>query len=162
MTSLHSVGCLLLAGLIVGCQPTSDSVPNADERNAIADTVSQLFDEIAEATNALEFDRLLGNYRASDDLTYVARGQVTRSHESFADLVDAQFRGVTEADLRWIDTHIDVLTSTVAVATTTYEFTAVLETGDTVQSAGTFMCIYVARDGEWKVDYSAHSFPLAR
>ena len=162
MTSSRTVACLLLAAVSLSCRPVSDQVLTADERRAVADTIGLLFNEIPDATNALDFDRLLGYYRDSEDLTYVARGRVTRSYRAFAELLDAQFRGVTEADLRWMDTYVDVLSRDIAVATATYEFTAILEARDTAQSAGTFMGIYVLRDGNWQIEYSAHSFPLAR
>ncbi len=159
MTSPRFVMCSLLLVLIVSCRPASDDVLSAAERQAVADTVAQLFNGIAEATNALDFDRLLSFYRESEDLTYVAQGRVTRSHAAFAGLVDAQFRGVTGADLQWIDTYVHVLTRDAAVTTTTFEFTAIVAARDTVQSAGTFTAIYVLRDGEWQVEYSAHTFP---
>ena len=159
MTSSRFAIYFLLLILTVSCRPASDHVLSVAERQAVADTVTQLFNGIAEATNALDFGRLLSFYRESEDLTYVAQGRVTRSHAAFAGLVAAQFRGVTGADLRWIDTYVDVLARDVAVATTTYELTAVVEARDTVQSAGTFMGIYVLRDGEWQIEYAAHSFP---
>ncbi|UCH62301.1 MAG: nuclear transport factor 2 family protein [Fidelibacterota bacterium] len=131
-----------------------------ERRTAIALTVGQRFTEIAEATNALEFDRLLGQYRESEDLTYVAGGRVTRSHEAFSDIMDAQFGGVTNADLRWRDIFVDVLSPEVAVVTATFEFNATLESGDVARSSGTYMCIYVLHDGRWQIQYSAHSFPM--
>jgi hypothetical protein len=76
--------------------------------------------------------------------------------------MDVQFRGVTEADLRWLDTYIDVFSRHVAVATATYEFAVTFESGDTAQSAGTYIAIYVTRDGDWKMEYTAHSFPRGR
>jgi hypothetical protein len=152
----------LLFGLGLGCQPASEHLLTPEERDAIANRVSQLFDEIPRTTNALQFDRLLSHYRESDELTYVAGGRVTRSHGAFADIMDAQFRGVVESDLRWLDIHIDVLSRDVAVATATFEFTAALAAGNTAQSAGTYMCIYVLRNGDWEIQYSAHSFPPGR
>ena len=150
----------LLFGL--GCQPASEQLLTPEDRDAIANRVGQLFNEIPQTTNALQFDRLLSYYRESDELTYVANGRVIRSHEAFADIMDAQFGGVVEAELRWLDIHVDVLSRDVAVATASFEFTATLEAGNTAQSAGTYMCIYVLRDGDWKIQYSAHSFPPAR
>jgi|GEM_PF-4025415 len=131
-----------------------------ERRGAIAVTVGQRFNEITEATNALEFARLLDQYRESEDLTYVAGGRVTRSYEAFSDIMDAQFGGVTKADLRWRDTYVDVLSPEVAVATATFEFNATLESGDVARSSGTYMCIYVLHDGRWQIQYSAHSFPM--
>ena len=159
MTSMRVMMCLLLSGLILSCGPASQRVMTPEEREAVAETVAQLFDEITVATNALDFDRLLSYYRESEDLTYVARGRVTRSHASFADLVDAQFGGVVWADLRWLDTYVDVLSREVGIATATYEFRATLEGGDTVQSRGTFVAVFVHRDGRWQIEHSAHSFP---
>jgi ketosteroid isomerase-like protein len=157
LSNVAAVG--LLVGLSLGCEPASEHLLTPEERDAIASRVGQLFDEIPQATNALQFGRLLSYYRDSDELTYVARGRVTRSHGAFADIMDAQFGGVVEADLRWLDIHIDVLSRDVAVSTATFEFTAILTAGDTARSSGTYTSIYVLRDGEWKIQYSAHSFP---
>ncbi|GAF81891.1 unnamed protein product, partial [marine sediment metagenome] len=130
-------------------------------RAAIAETVGQLFTGIAEATNALELDRLLGHYRQSDDLTYVAQGRVNRSYETHQEMVNTQFGGLAGAELEWLSTYVDVLSRDVAVVTATYEFTATLPSGRNVGSAGTFMCIYVLRDGSWRIQYSSHTFPAA-
>jgi uncharacterized protein (TIGR02246 family) len=159
MIKFCSVSCFLLTGLSLGFKPAAAQVPSAEARQAITDTVAQLFTEITEATNTLDFDRLLGYYRVSDDLTYVAQGRITRSHRSFAEIMDAQFKGLAGAELRWLDTYVDVLSRDVAVATATFEFTATLPNGDTAQSAGSYMCIYVRHDGRWQIQYSAHSFP---
>jgi uncharacterized protein (TIGR02246 family) len=135
-------------------------VLSPDDRRAIADEVGQLFNQIPEMTNALDFKQLLSFYRESEDLTYVARGRVTRSFEAFSGVMDTQFGGVIEANLQWLDTHVDVLSREVVVATAKFEFTATLESGDTAQSEGTYVTIYVLRDGQWRIEYSAHSFPF--
>jgi uncharacterized protein (TIGR02246 family) len=127
----------------------------------LADEVGQLFNQIPKATNALDFERLLGYYRESDDLTYVALGRVTHSFAAFSDIMDAQFGGVTEANLQWLDTYVDVLSREVVVATANFEFTAGLEGGNTAQSEGTYTVIYVLRDGKWGIEYSAHTFPVS-
>jgi uncharacterized protein (TIGR02246 family) len=162
MTALRGVVCLVVCSVASGCGPGSEHTLTVEERQAVADTVGRLFAQVPEATNALDFDRLLGFYRESDDLTYVARGQVTRSHESFAEIMDAQFGPVAGADLRWLDRYVDVLSHDVAVATATFEFTAMLENGDTARSNGTYMAAYSLRDGEWRIDHSTHTFPLDR
>jgi len=148
----------LFCAMLFACALNQRLTP--ERRGAIAVTVSQRFNEITEATNALEFDRLLGQYRKSEDLTYIAGGRVTRSHEAFSHIMDAQFGGVTKADLRWRDTYVDVLSPEVAVATATFEFNATMESGDVARSSGTYMCIYVLHDGLWQIQYSAHSFPM--
>jgi hypothetical protein len=148
------------------CAPTVDS-PSAtgetemaaEERAAIAQTVSARFDEIAEATNTLDFGRLLSLYQVSDELTYVAAGRINRTHATMAGLIDSQFRGLAVADLRWIEKHVDVLARDVAVVTSVYEFEATLESGGTTGSAGTFTCVYVLRDGVWEIQHSSHTFP---
>jgi ketosteroid isomerase-like protein len=142
------------------CQPKAEQPLSSEERRAVADEVGQLFNQIPEVTNALDFERLLSYYRESEELTYVARGRVTRSFAAFSDVMDAQFGGVTEANLRWLDTYVHVLSREVVVATASFEFTATLESGDTAQSAGTYMAIYVLHDGQWRIEYTAHSFPV--
>lgn len=128
---------------------------------AIGDTVTQLFSEIAEATNSLDLDRLLEYYENTEALTYVARGRVTRSHDAFGRMIREQFEGLSGADLRFHHTYVDVLSADVAVATATYEFTASFPNGGSAQSAGTYTCMYVRTDGGWKVRYSIHTFPRA-
>jgi len=154
--------CILLLVIIPGCHPASEQVLSPDERRAVADEVGQLFQQIPEATNALDFERLLSFYRESEDLTYVARGRVTRSFTAFSEIMDEQFGGVIEANLRWLDTYVDVLSREVVVATADFDFIAGLESGDKARSEGTYMAIYVLREGQWGVEYSAHSFPVGR
>lgn len=130
-----------------------------EEKAAIAQTVSARFDEVAEATNTLDFNRLLSLYQESDELTYVSAGRIFRTHAAMAGLIGSQFRGMASADLRWTEKHVDVLARDVAIVTSVYEFDVTLESGDTTGSAGTFTCVYVLRDGAWEIQHSSHTFP---
>jgi len=127
--------------------------------SATAQAVLEQFNGIAQATNALNLDRLLGYYEQSGALTYVARGRVTRSYQAFSELVRTQLGGLSAADLRLIDTYVDVLSPDVAVATATYTFTASFPSGSSVQTRGTFTCVFVHTAGRWLVRYSEHTFP---
>ena len=158
MTKSVTTACILCSSLMLMTTPARAQEPEVTGSPAIADTVGQLFAEIAEATNALDIDRLLGYYQASDALTYVAQGRVTRSHAAFRQLVDAQLRGLAGADLRWLDTYVDVLGNDVAVVTATYELSALLPDGGSVRTTGTYMCLYVREGGRWQVRYSTHTF----
>jgi ketosteroid isomerase-like protein len=162
MTKYLAALCIALGGASLTSGPCSAQVATVTGHGAIADTITRLFSDIAEATSALDLDRLLAYYEKSEGLTYVAQGRVTRSHDAFSALVHAQFDGLAGADLQWLDTYVDVLSSDVAVATATYELSATLPDGNSVQSAGTYMCIYVRRDAGWRIRYSAHSFPPQR
>ena len=159
MAKYLTAACILCGGLGLTTMPGSAQMPTVTGSPAIADTITQLFAGIAEATTALDVDRLLAYYEKSEGLTYVAQGRVIRSHDAFSDVLDAQLRALRGADLRWLDTYVDVLSGDVAVATATYEFTATLPDGGSVPTTGTYMCIYVRREGRWQVRYSAHSFP---
>lgn len=152
---------MLVTCLCMACQPAAHPMLNPDEKSRIEDTVGELFAQIPEATKALDFDRLLGFYREGDDLTYVAQGRVTQSYPAFENVMHTQFRGIAEADLQWKDTYICALTQRVATATATFEFKVVLESGAEAQSAGTYMAIYVIRDGSWQIEYSSHTFPAS-
>lgn len=162
MTKYLTAVCILCGGLSITTIPSSAQMHTVTGSPAIADTIAQLFAGIPEATTALDVGRLLSYYEESDALTYVAQGQVIRSHDAFSEVLDAQLRGLVGADLRWRDTFVDVLSSNVAVATATYAFTALLPDGGSVRTTGTYMCIYVRREGRWQVRYSAHSFPQQR
>ncbi|UCG86392.1 MAG: nuclear transport factor 2 family protein [Gemmatimonadota bacterium] len=145
--------------LSTSCQPAQQQRLTVEEVTAIADSVGVLFDQIPQAVNALEIDRLLGYYREAENLTYLAGGRITRSHEAFAAIMDGQFRSAAEADLRWLERYVDVLGRDVAIASATFEFTMVLQRGDTARSSGTYMAAYVRRDGEWKIEHTGHTFP---
>jgi uncharacterized protein (TIGR02246 family) len=162
MSKYFSAACILCAGLILTPWPTRAQTLTAGDSSAIADTIGRLFAEIAEATNALDVDRLLGYHAEGDALTYVAQGRVTRSRADFEDLLNAQLGGLAAADVRWRDVYIDVLTKDVAVATTTYEFTATFPDGGSARTAGTYMCIYVRQEKRWAIRYSTHTFPARR
>ena len=155
---LYAVAALLSTG----CRPAEQQQLTAEEEAAIADSVTALFDQIPSATNALEFDRLLGYYRASEDLTYLAAGRINRSHRTMADIMEAQFGGAVAADLRWLEKYVDVLSRDAVVATARFEFSMVLQTGDTARSSGTYSATYVRRDGQWKIEHSVHTFPQGR
>jgi ketosteroid isomerase-like protein len=162
MTLKHIAVSLLLCVSVLGGQLTAEQALASDQQSTIIDTIEQMFNEIAVATNALDFDRLLGQYKQSEDLTYVARGRVTRGFDAFSQLVYTQFRGVTEANLLWNDIYIDVFSDDVAAATATYQLVVTLESGDTFPSSGTFVCIYILDDKGWKIQHSAHTFPPTR
>jgi len=162
MTILRGVVFLLGCALASGCSHVSQHELTNEEREAVADTVGRLFDQIREATNAVDIDRLLGLYRDSDDLMYVAQSKIARSYNAYEQVVHSQFDPVAEANLQWLDTYIDVLTPDAAIATAAFQFTAVLQDGEIVNSAGTYTAVYSLRDGEWKIDYSAHTFPPNR
>lgn len=159
MTTLRGVVFILACVVASGCSTVSQQRLTSEEREAIADTVGRLFDEVREATTALDLDRLLGLYRNSDDLMYVAQSRITRSYDAYEQVVHAQFDPVADANLEFSNTYIDVLTRDLAIATATFDFTAVLEGGGTANSTGTYTAVYSLQDGEWKIDYSAHTFP---
>ena len=161
MTSPRMIACIFLATLALGCNPPAEQPMTSDERAAIAEEVHQLFNGIAEATNALDLDRLLGYYRQSDDLTYVAQGRVNRSYETHQEMVNTQFGGLAGSELEWLSAYVDVLSRDVVVVTATYEFNATLPSGRSIGSAGTFSCIYVLGDGVWQIHHSSHTFPAA-
>jgi len=159
MTKFLTVAWMLCVGLGFTSMPISAQTTTVSGSRAIADTIAKLFGGIAEATNALDLDRLLAFYDESDALTYVAQGRVVRTRRAFDSVVRAQFQGLTAADLKWQDTFVDVLSDDVAVATATYELTGTFPDGGTVRRTGTYMCIYVRDEDRWLVRYSAHSFP---
>ena len=154
--------CTFFVCVLQGCQPSAAPPLGPEERKVIAGVVGNLFDMIPEATNVVDTDRLLGYYRESTDLVYVAGGRITRSHEDFAVLMDKQFGAVTSADLRWLDRRVDVLCRDAAVATASFHYEPVLASGDTLRVDGSYSAVYVLRDGEWKIEYSAHTFPQRR
>lgn len=158
MAAVRSSVYTLFALAYLGCQPAGEQPLTPAETAAIAETVADRFEEIATATNNLQFDRLLALYGEGDDLTYVARGRVTRSYTAFAELLRAQFSGVTAAKLSFWDRHVDVLSREVVVITAPYEFSASSSAGRIGGSSGTFTCVYVLRDGEWKIQHSSHTF----
>lgn len=159
MTMLNRAVALAVSALLMGCQPSSNEPMTFQEEAEIAQAVGDLFAEVATATSNLQLHRLLDHYRESEDLTYVARGRVTRSFGPFSELFDAQFRGISGAQLEFSNEHIDVLSRNAVVVTAEFKFTATLETGDAGGSSGTFTCIYVLRDGAWKIQHSSHTFP---
>lgn len=159
MTTHLTAACILCSAIVLMPSPTHAQTVTVTGSPAIADTIGRLFGEIAEATNALDVDRLLRYHADGDALTYVAQGRVTRSKAAFGSLLDAQLGALAAADVRWQDVYIDVLSSDVAVATATYEFTATLPDGGSVRTTGTYMCVYVRAEGRWEIRYSTHTFP---
>jgi ketosteroid isomerase-like protein len=154
-------GTLVALAAVTG-RPADAQTPSSATPRAIADTVGRLFAAIPTLTNALDLDGLVGQYRDSEALAYVANGRVIRSYAAMRDLVHAQLDGVTTADLRWLDTRVDVLADDVAIATATFAFAVTLANGATASSSGTYSAVYVRRDGDWKIEYSVHTFPRAR
>jgi len=159
MTKSLAAACILCGGLSFTSIPGSAQTHTVTGSRAIADTVAQLIAGIREATNALDIDQLLTYYEEREALTYVAQGRVIRSHAAFSDVLDAQLRGLAGADLRWLNTYVDVLSDDVAVTTATYEFRATFPDGGSVQTTGTYMCIFVRREDRWRVRHSTHTFP---
>jgi ketosteroid isomerase-like protein len=162
MTRHLTAACILCGSLGLNAATASAQAPTVTGSPAIADTVAHLFAGIADATNDLNLDRLLAYYDDSEALTYVAQGRVIRSRAAFGDLLEAQLRGLAGADLRFLDTYVDVLSDDVAVVTATYEFDATLPDGRVVPTAGTYTCLFVRHDGRWQVRHSSHTFPASQ
>ncbi len=159
MRTIRGTAYTLCCMVCLACQSVSGQDLTPAERARIAEAVGERFEEIATATNNLEFERLLGFYSRRDDLTYVARGRVTRSYDAFAELLRSQFSGVASATLRFSEKHVDVLSRDVVVVTAPYQFSATFDTGGTAGSSGTFTCVFVLRDGMWEIQHSSHTFP---
>jgi len=159
MPKTFAVAAAVCGALYATVLPLTAQTTTVTGPSAAADAVLEQFNGIAQATNALDLERLLGHYEQSDALTYVARGRITRSYQAFSELVRTQLGGLSAADLSLIDTYVDVLTANVAVATATYTFTASFPSGSSVQTRGTFTCVFVHTDGRWLVRYSEHTFP---
>ena len=162
MRRQFAAACILCAGFGLTSAPAAAQKTVVTGSPAVGDTVAHLFAGIADATNALDVDRLLAYFEDSDTLTYVARGRVIRSYAAFADILDAQLRGLAAADLRFLDTWVDVLTDDVAIATATYEFSATLPDGRVFPTTGTYTCVFVREGGGWKIRYSSHTFPVSQ
>jgi ketosteroid isomerase-like protein len=159
MTRCITAACVVAGFMSLGSPPSAAQGPTITGDRAIADTVTQLLSGIASATSSLDLDRLRDYYERSEAVTYVAQGRVVRSYGAFSGILNAQLGGLRAADLRWGDTYVDVLGQDVAVATATYELTAIFPDGDSARSSGTYTCIFVRGDAGWRVRHSAHSFP---
>jgi hypothetical protein len=72
MRPVRFLSGILLCTWSLACAGKQGPSLTPDEEGEIAAVVAGLFDEIADATNALEFDRLLGYYSEGDDLALCA------------------------------------------------------------------------------------------
>ncbi len=67
----------------------------------------------------------------------------------------------SEMTFAWGDLTVDVLAPTVALVTTTFDFSGTDSAGEVYGVAGTWTGVSVLLDGEWKIVNVAETFPPA-
>jgi len=146
--------------VLAACQPATTELRD-EQKAAIVDEITRLCDESLISIRQLDQEGWLAYFHDSEDVTYAEAGEVFRGRSTLAEhlrTVWAPFAGF-EGD--WGELNIQVLTPTVAVVTSRFDFTGIDTAGNETQFYGTWTGVWVEQDGEWKMVNAAETFPAA-
>ena len=150
---------VLTLAFLTACQPATTELTD-EQKAGIAQDLTQAFDAYATAVRQLDQDAVLGFFQQSDDFALAEYGEITRSWTALAEGLRQSWPMYASVEsFAWGDLHIQVLTSQIAVVTTTFDFAASDTAGAPIAVNGTFSSVWLQADGEWKIVNLAETFP---
>lgn len=145
--------------LAVACQPATMELTE-EQKAAIAEELTQAFDDYAVAVRQLDQESALGFFQQSEDIAFAEFGAITLSWSALAEMVREGWPMYASVEsFEWGNLHIQVLAPTVAAVTTTFDFAATDTAGAPIAISGTFTAVWAEGDGEWKIVNVAETFP---
>jgi uncharacterized protein (TIGR02246 family) len=152
-----ALAALSLAFLATACQPATTELTDA-QKAAIEEEVRQVWDDMGDAWNARDFDRV--RPFLADDLRWGISPWPFLTMEEIEPEFRAYLSGISETTLEDEDSFVRVLGPDAAVYSWTSHETVVDVNGvsSSVRTAGTF--VWARVDGVWKVVHG-HQHPIA-
>lgn len=150
---------LFTGAYAAGCQPAPRSLTET-HRQALADTLMHVANELFRTWNAGEEDAYLNGHLVDSTFTFAFNGVLIRGWPAFADTVRAHRRALRESHVSLDQAYTDVLGPDVGVVTTTFEWVATDTSGTRVQLHGTYTMLMSLTAAGWKVRNVAESFPI--
>ena len=130
MTQLLKLGVILLIlSTLLNCN-NSNLAMTEEEKKVIRNEIEQLSSVLFESWNSQDFDRYLNYYLNSEEYTFAANGNVTRSWSAFSDTVRAHTVLYSRAEAKTLKRYIDILDRNVVILTQTFNWDATLKSGE--------------------------------
>ncbi len=144
----------LALAVLAACQPATTELTDA-QRAAIADTVTQLTDQLLSLTG--DADAWMDLFSTGQELRYVQNG-VILSRDDLESEMTAFVGACEEQSWAWDDVHVVVLGPDAAAVTATYHGAYTDTTGQTFTFDEIVVTYASARsDGTWKI-VQAHEY----
>ena len=159
----NRAGRIRAAGLIVavmisvgaGCARTSDGKLSADEKKAIADSLTRLVTSAYDLSKPDPVASLMSLYPTGDGVISASAGQVTRTRAQLEQQVRTFWTYVgsnmQKPRWEWTSMAIDVLSPNSAVMTSTYRIPHSTPEGRPHVLGGAWTAVFVNRGGRWVI-----------
>jgi len=144
---------------VVACQPAAMELTE-EQTATIKSELDAVADEAIAAIAAVDIDRHLQFYVASEDLTVAMQGEVIRSFATWADGVRAAFSGIESIEsCAFTDKVTQVLSADVAVFTADFGCTGTTTGGGPLVFDHTVTAVMQKQDGVWKCVNFSETYP---
>ena len=158
-------GALVVAAALSACrdetprqssrdQPHPSGV-SADERRAIADTLTRLIEQAYDLTRPEPVQRLLALYPDTGEVISAAGGGITASRDSLAAGIVSFWEGMGRnmRGPRWVwgERYVEVLSPTAAVMTASYTIPHRAPSGEEHVVGGAWTAVFRKQAGGWRI-----------
>ena len=143
---------------LFSCKSEIDPLTES-EKKEITNQIKQLSSELFDSWNNAEYDRYLNYYSKSDEFTFAANGNITRTWSAFSDTVKTHTNPLRKSEVKVLKQYIDIIERNIVIVTDFFEWSAVYKTNKVENMRGTYTTIYAKSNNEWKIIYVAESFP---
>lgn len=149
---------LIIIILLFSCQSEISPLSEA-EKVEIDNKIKKLSSELFDSWNKADYAQYLNYYSNSNEFTFAANGNITRSWLAFSDTVKAHTDPLEKSKVEVINQHIDIIERNLVIVTELFDWSAIYKSGKQENMRGTYTTIYAKRNQEWKIIYVAESFP---
>lgn len=149
---MKTIAILLPIGVfisVVGCQPAPQPLTE-HQKEAIADTVTQLADDLAAAISSRDASRIANLFADDPYAKYISDGTVI-PRDKLEKTLGEFYSGLERLDFTWNRKEVMVLSPDVATMTTWVVYTATPKGGQPTATRAVFTHVYARQDGNWRV-----------
>lgn len=155
---MKAIKFYLTIGLLVqlsGCS-APDSIPDA-ERTAITKEIQGRLDGYADAVKRKDLEWVQKFWSNEKDFVLAGDGELSTDYNSVVvkDYGDFFTTMKEMSYLNWSNGQALVLNENTVSYATKFDWQAVMESGDTIKSRGSWLYLFKKSDGQWKVVHSA-------
>ena len=144
-----------LLAILSSCN-NGDSISD-EERATITKEIHGRLDGYSEAVKSKDLDWVQKFWSNEKDFVLAGDGELSTDYNSVVvkDYGDFFTTMKEMSYLNWSNGHALVLNENTVSYATKFDFQAVMESGDTIKSRGSWLYLFKKSDGQWKVVHSA-------
>jgi ketosteroid isomerase-like protein len=138
--------------LMVACAAAEPGELSDVERQTVVAEINERLNEYAAAVTSKNLDVALSFWSDSEEFIFAGDGTILGGYDEWAALT-TQHTAETAQWLYWDWTRIEVaiLSRSAASATVEFDFSSILNQGDTLSLQGAWTYVFKKFEGEWKV-----------